>query len=50
MQCRLHVREVELGHLPDRLEDRVELACEPIELLLGQREARQPRHVHNLVS
>src|SRR5580765_5396325 len=43
-----HVREVELRHLRDGVEDRVELAAEALELLLRQSKARQVRDVNSL--
>src|SRR5262249_17784602 len=39
---RLDTRQVQLAHLADRLEDRAQLLLEPRNLLLGQREPRQP--------
>ena len=39
---RRHVREVELGDDADRVEDLVELAGEALDLLLGQRQPREP--------
>ena len=47
---RRHVREVELLHLRDRLEDRRELLAEALDLRLGELEPRQPRDVQHLVS
>src|SRR5919109_557987 len=46
----LDLREIELGDLPHCLEDRVQLAREPFELLVGQLEPRQPGNVHHFVS
>ena len=42
--------EVELGDDADRLEDRAELAREALDLLLCEREPREPRDVQHLVS
>ena len=47
---RLDVREVELAHLADRFEDRVQLRPEAVDLLVGQREPREPRDVQHFVS
>ena len=47
---RLDARQVELGDLADRLEDRVQLLGEPLELVLGELEPREPRDVQHLVS
>src|SRR5215213_2864635 len=46
---RRHVREVELGHLRDCLEDRRQLLCEAPDLVLRQLEPREPRDVQHLV-
>src|SRR5207244_5179899 len=45
---RLDVREVELGNLADGLQDRAQLLAEALDLLLGEREPRQPRDVEHL--
>src|SRR5205814_10546063 len=50
MRRRRHVVEIELGDLADGLENRVELRAEALDLLLGQREARELRNVEHLVS
>ena len=50
MRRRRHVRQVELGHLPDRLEDRVQLPAEPLDLVLAQVKARQSRYMQYVVS
>src|SRR5919108_3834187 len=44
---RLDVRQVELGDLSHRLEDRAQLTREPLELVLGQLQPGQRRHVEN---
>ena len=43
-----HVGEVELGHLRDRVEDRSELARQPVDLVVGEIEARESRHMQHL--
>ena len=50
MRGRLDLRQIELGHLPDRLQDGAELLLEPRDLFLGEREAREPRDMEHLVS
>src|SRR5512134_867218 len=50
MRRRRHVGEVELGHLRDGLEDRAQLLREALDLLVGQVEPREPRHVEDFVS
>ena len=50
MGGRLDVLEVELGDLADRLEDRVQLRTEALDLLVAQREPRQARDVQHFVS
>ena len=47
---RLDAVQIELGDLADRLEDRVQLRAEALDLLVGQRKPRQPRDVQNLVA
>jgi hypothetical protein len=47
---RRHVGEVELGDLADGREDVVQLLGEAPELVLGQLEARERRHVQNVIS
>ena len=42
--------EVELRHLRDGVEDRAELARQPLDLGLGEVEPRQPRHVQHLLT
>ena len=48
MRGRRHVGEVELGDLGDGREDVVELSLEPLDLVLAQLEAREPRDVDQL--
>ena len=50
MRGRRDVGEVELGHLRDGVEDRPELARQPLDLVLGEVEAREPRHVKHLIA
>ena len=50
MRGRRDVGEVELGDDADRVEDRAELLGEALDLLVGQREAREPRDVEHFVS
>ena len=50
MRGRRHVGEVELGDLRDRVEDRVELLPEALDLVLAQLEARELRDVQHLLS
>ena len=45
MRRRRHVREIELGDDADRVEDRAELLGEPLDLLVRQRQPREPRDV-----
>jgi hypothetical protein len=40
---RLHVVQIELGDDADRVQDRVQLALERLDLVLCQRQPRQPR-------
>src|SRR5581483_7017631 len=47
---RLDSREVELGDFSDRLQDRGQLLAHPLELLVGQLQPRQPRHVDDVFS
>ncbi len=49
MRCRRNAGEVELGHLGDGVEDRGELGRQPVDLVLAQVEAREPRDVHHRV-
>src|SRR5262249_47119342 len=46
---RLDIREVQLAHLPDRVEDGGKLRPEALDLVVRQREPRQPRDVPNLL-
>jgi len=48
MRRRRHVRKVELRHFRHGVEDRVELPAETLELLLGERDPRQPRDMKHL--
>jgi hypothetical protein len=48
MGGRRNVREVELGHLRDGVEDVVELPFEPLDLVLAQLEAREVGDVQQL--
>ena len=50
MRRRRHVGEVELGDDADRVEDRAELLGEALDLLVGQRQPREPRDVEHFVS
>src|SRR6266536_2151491 len=50
MRRRRNVGQVELRHLGDGVQDRVELAAQALELLLRQRETRELRNVEHLVS
>src|SRR5262249_6979749 len=47
MRRRRNVGQIELRHLRDRVEDCAELLAEPLELLLGQLQAPEPRHLDN---
>src|SRR6266550_8353025 len=47
---RLDAREVELAHLADCFEDRVQLRSEAVDLVVAQGEPRQPRDVQHLIS
>src|SRR5262245_21026533 len=42
--------QVELGHLTDGVEDRAELLDQALDLVVGQREPREPRDVQDFVS
>jgi hypothetical protein len=46
----LHPAEVELVHPLDVLQDSRELARHPLDLILAQRQPRQPRDVQNLLA
>src|SRR5215471_5291957 len=48
MRGRRHVVEIELRHLRDRLEDRVQLRAEAVDLVVGEREPGEPRDVEHL--
>ena len=48
MRGRLDVGQIELGDLADRFEDRVQLAAEAVQLLLAERQVRQPGDVLDL--
>ena len=48
MRRRRHVREVELRHLRDGIEDRRELCGEPPDLVVAQVEPRKPGDVEHL--
>src|SRR5712691_4810835 len=50
MGRRLDVLQVELGHLPDRLQDRRQLLAHLLDLVAGELEPRQPGYVENVVS
>ena len=50
MGGRRHVGEIELGDDADRIEDRPELLGEALDLLVGQREPREPRDVKHFIS
>ena len=50
MRGRRDVGEIELGHLRDRVEDRAELVRQALDLVLGEVEAREPRHVEHLIA
>src|SRR5436309_7219720 len=50
MRGRLNVGEVELGHLPDGLEDRAQLLAEALDFLLRQLEPRKGGHMKDFFS
>src|SRR5262245_19816643 len=50
MGRRLDVREIELGHLAHRLENRSKLVPHAVDLALGNLEAGQPRYVQYVFS
>src|SRR5262249_39936361 len=50
MGGRLDVREIELRHLADGIEDRAQLLLEALDLLVGQRQPREPRDMQYLFS
>jgi hypothetical protein len=47
---RRHVGELELGDPPDVLEDAREVAQEPVDLVVGEADARQRGSVQHVVS
>src|SRR5512132_346475 len=50
MRRRLHPRETELGHLPDRLENRPQLRPHGLDLILGNLQARQLGDVQHVLT
>ena len=50
MRGRRHVGEVELGDLPDRVEDRAELPRQPLDLVVRQVEPGQPGDVEHILA
>jgi len=50
MRRRRDVVEVELRHLGDGVEDRAQLRGQPLDLLVGEVEVREPGDVEHLIA